>query len=194
VKKICRYLLWTKYKGLIFDPKEDSFDCWGDASHASEWSSSSAMNDPNTARSRMGYTICYAGYPMIWASKMQIEIALSSTEAEYIALSQSMREVLPIMWLLEETQKKQIKVNAKPCKVHCKVFEDNEGAIEMAKAPKMRPRTKHLNIKYHHFREEVEKGTVSIYHVATGEQMTDMLTKPLDETLFERHRKKMMGW
>ena len=79
-------------------------------------------------------------------------------------------------------------------RVHCKVFEDNEGAIEIAKVPKMRPRTKHLNIKYHHFREEVKKGTVSIYHVATGEQMADMLTKPLDETLFEKHRKKMMGW
>jgi hypothetical protein len=51
-----------------------------------------------------------------------------------------------------------------------------------------------LNIKYHHFREEVKKGTVSIYHVATGEQMADMFTKPLDEALFERHRKKMMGW
>ena len=131
---------------------------------------------------------------MIWASKMQTEIALSSTEAENIALSQSMREVLPIMWLLEEAQEKGIKVNAKPCKVHCKVFEDSEGAIEMAKVPKMRPRTKHLNIKYHHFREEVKKGTVSIYHVTTGEQMADMLTKPLDETLFDRHRKKMMGW
>jgi hypothetical protein len=70
----------------------------------------------------------------------------------------------------------------------------NEGAIEIAKVPKMRPRTKHLNIKYHHFREEVKKGTVSIYHVTTGEQMADMLTKPLDESLFERHRKKMMGW
>jgi len=126
VKRICRYLLGTKDKGLIFDSKEDSFDCWVDASYTSEWSSSSAMNDPNTARSRMGYTICYAGCPMIWASKMQTEIALSSTEAEYIALSQSMREVLPIMWLLEEAQKKGIKVNAKPCKVHCKVFEDNE--------------------------------------------------------------------
>jgi hypothetical protein len=50
------------------------------------------------------------------------------------------------MWLLEEVQKRGIKVNAKPCKVHCKVFEDNEGAIEIAKVSKMRPRTKHLNI------------------------------------------------
>ncbi len=52
-----------------------------------------------------------------------------------------MREVLPIMWLLEEVQERGIKINAKPCKFHCKVFEDNEGAIEIAKVPKMRPRT-----------------------------------------------------
>jgi hypothetical protein len=194
VKRICRYLLGTKDKGLILDPKDESFDCWVDASHASEWSSETAIDDPNTARSRMGYTICYAGCPMLWASKMQTEIALSSTEAEYIALSQSMREVLPIMWLLEEVQDRGIEVNGKVCQVHCNVFEDNEGAIEIAKVPKMRPRTKHLNIKYHHFREEVKKGTVSVHYVNTGEQMADMLTKPLEQTLFERHRGKMMGW
>ena len=61
VKRICRCLLGTKDKGLTLDPKVDSFDCWVDASHASEWSSSTAINDPNTARSMMGYTICYAG-------------------------------------------------------------------------------------------------------------------------------------
>jgi hypothetical protein len=105
-----------------------------------------------------------------------------------------MREVLPLMALMREVQERGVQANARPCRVHCKVFEDNEGAIEIAKVPKMRPRTKHLNIKYHHFREEVKKGTVSIYHVATGEQMADMLTKPLDETLFLKHRKKMMGW
>ncbi len=90
-------------------------------------------------------------------SKMQTEIALSTTEAEYIALSQSMREVLPIMWLLEEAGQQGIKIlNARP-KINCKVFEDNAGAIEIANIPKMRPRIKHLNIKYHHFREEIKK-------------------------------------
>ncbi len=131
---------------------------------------------------------------MLWASKMQMEIALSSTETEYIALSQSMREVLPLMAQIEDVQEKGIQMSAKPCKIHCRIFKDNEGAIEIAKVPKMRPRTKHLNIKYHHSREEVKKGTVSIYHVATGEQMADMLTKPLDETLLAKHRRKMMGW
>ena len=91
-----------------------------------------------------------------------------------------MRDVVPLMALIEEVQERGIQTSAKPCKIHCKVFEDNEGAIEIAKVPKMRPRMQHLNIKYHHIREEVKIETVSIYHVATGEQMADMLMKPLD--------------
>ncbi len=105
-------------KVLIVNPKEDSFDFWVDASHASEWSSKTAIDDPNTARSRMGYVIFYAGCPMLRASTMHTEIALSSTEAEYFALSQSMREVLPFMWLLEEAQQRGMKINATQCKVH----------------------------------------------------------------------------
>ncbi len=70
---------------------------------------------------------------MHWTSKMQNEIALSTIEAEYIALSQSIREVLPIIWLLEEAKNHGLPVlNAKP-KVHCMVFEDNAGAIEIHK-------------------------------------------------------------
>jgi hypothetical protein len=115
----------------------------------------------------MGYIITYDGCPMHWTSKMQTEIALSTTEAEYIALSLSMREVIPIMWLLEEAKHHGVPVlNARP-KVHCKVFEDNAGAIEIANVPKMRPRIKHLKIKYHHFREEVKKGNVSIYYTGS---------------------------
>jgi hypothetical protein len=142
----------------------------------------------------MGYVLRYAGCPMHWASKMQTEIALSTTEAEYIALSQSMREVLPIMWLMQEAHDNGIPVLTTPPKIHCKVFEDNAGAIEIAKVPKMRPRTKHLNIKYHHFREEVKKGTVSIYHVGTTDQIADIFTKPLDERLFIKLRERIMGW
>jgi hypothetical protein len=98
---------------------------------------------------------------------MQTEIALSTTEAEYIALSQSMREVLPIMWLLQEAHDHGKPVLANSPKIHCKVLEDIAGATGIAKVQNLRPRTKHQNIKYHHFREEVEKGTVSIYHVGT---------------------------
>jgi len=58
----------------------------------------------------------------------------------------------------------------------------------------MRPRTKHLNIKYHHFREEVKKGTISIYHTRTEAQIADIFNKPLPEQPFMKLREKMMGW
>jgi hypothetical protein len=84
-------------------------------------------------------------------------------------------------------------LNATP-KIHCKVFEDNASAIEIANVPKMRPRTKHPNTKYHHFREEVKKGTISIYNARTEEQIADIFTKPLPEQPFMKFREKMMGW
>jgi hypothetical protein len=137
-------------------------ECWVDAAHASEWNNKTASDDPNTARSRKGCIITYAGCPMHLASKMQSKIALSMKEAEYIALSQSMREVLPIIWLLEEAKQLGIPVLNAKTKVHCKVFEDNVGTIEIANVPKMRPRTKCINTKYHHFREEVKELSASI--------------------------------
>jgi hypothetical protein len=139
VKRIGRYLLGTKDKGLIMKPNQEGMECWVDAAHAFEWNNKTASSDPSRARSSMGYMITYAGCPMHWSSKMQTEIALSTTEAEYIALSQAMREVLPITWLMEEAKQQGIPVlNATP-KVHCKVFEDNTGAIEIANVPKIRP-------------------------------------------------------
>jgi hypothetical protein len=89
--------LGTKDKGLIVKPNQEGMECWVDAAHASEWNNT-ASSDPNTARSKMQHVITYAGCPMHWTSKMQTEIALSTTEAEYIVLSQAMREVLPIIY------------------------------------------------------------------------------------------------
>ena len=60
------------------------------------------MNDAENVMSRTGYVVMYTGCPLLWCSKMQTEVALSTTEAEYIALSQSLREVIPIMQLLKE--------------------------------------------------------------------------------------------
>jgi hypothetical protein len=60
--------------------------------------------------------------------------------------------------------------------VHCTAFEDNNGALEMANTPKMRPRTKHMNIKYHHFREAVRLKKVSIWAVGTLDQIADIFT------------------
>ena len=131
---------------------------------------------------------------MIWSSKLQTEIALSTTAAEYVALSMAMREVLPLIELLQELRKFGLIKSINAPKVYCKVFEDNSGAIEIAKAPKMRPRTKYLNTKYHHFRDQVENGTIQLKYIGTDEQQADILTKAVDTRTFEKHRKAIMGW
>jgi hypothetical protein len=79
-------------------------------------------------------------------------------------------------------------------KIHCKVFEEYTGALEMARTPKMRPRTKHMNLKYHQFREAVRKGQVTIHAINTLDQLADIFTKPLALDLFTKLRFGIMGW
>jgi hypothetical protein len=194
VKYIGRYLATTKDKGIHVKPNDKGFECYVDASHAGDWKQSAAIDDPATARSRTGYVILFAGYPILWASKLQTEIALSVTEAEYIALSSAAREILPLISLAKEAAKMKTIDNIEAPKIKCKIFEDNMGAVEMANVPKMRPRTKHLNIKYHFFRQFVQQGIFIVEYVAGELQIADLLTKALEVIAFQRHCKKIMGW
>ena len=143
--------------------------------------------------SRTGYVICYANCPVIWSSKLQTEIALSTTEAEYIALSQSLRDVIPLIALLEELQQ-SITFDPSTPVIHCKVHEDNQGCIDLVETPRMRPRTKHIALKYHHFRRHVSNGTISIAYLESSRQIADIFTKPLGDSQFMLLRGLMMGW
>jgi len=196
VKRIGRYLLAHPNEGIILRPNQSTFDCWVDASHAGEWrkGSKDSMHDATTAKSRTGYLLQYSGCPIVWASKLQTEIALSSTEAEYIALSTAMREVIPLLRLMNEAKTHGVPMDVCQSHIHCKVFEDNSGALEMAKAPKFRPRTKLINIKYHHFLEHVTSGLLRLHAITTDQQIADIFTKPLAEGPFYNHRKAIMGW
>ena len=78
------------------------FDCWVDADFAGNWHQADAHIDPMTSKSQSGWIVCFAGTPIAWASKMQTIMAMSTTEAEYIALSTSLREVIPMMRMLKE--------------------------------------------------------------------------------------------
>ena len=118
-------------------------------------------------KSQTGYVITYAGCPLIWASKLQTTIALSSTEAEYYALLAALCEVIPLMDLIKELQLHGHDVpNAKP-NIHCLVFKDSSGALEMAQVPKIHPRTRHVSLAAHHFRTHVEQGLISIHACKT---------------------------
>ena len=191
---LVRYLRKTRDIGLKFKPDSSyGFECYCDADFSGNWAKFLAHLDPSTAKSRSGWVIFYAKCPIIWASKLQSQVALSTTEAEYIAMSQSLRDVIPIMELLREMRELGHPVICTEPVVYCKVFEDNSGALELARLPKLRPRTKHINVCYHHFREHVRLGLIKIYHVATDDQTADVLTKPLAQNIFCKHRAAICG-
>ena len=149
--------------------------------------------DVNTAKSRSSYYIMYEGCLIYFTSKLQTEIALSTTEAEYICLSQAMRTTKILMRFFRELEKRIKGFRASKPNFRCTAFEDNNGALHLATAPKLRPRTKHINIKYHHFRSMIGKD-VTIEKIDTADQLADIGTKPLTKKTFELLRKRIIGW
>eukprot|EP00980_Cylindrotheca_fusiformis_P026634 scaffold16702_cov71-Cylindrotheca_fusiformis.AAC.1 len=111
--------------------------------------------DPSSAKSRTGYVIRIDDVPVAWASMSQGDTAMSTTEAEYIALSQAMRELIWIRRLVVEITEGLGVEYDKVSKVKSKVFEDNQGTIALAKKPNMTSRTRHIHTKYHHFKEHL---------------------------------------
>ena len=98
------------------------------------------------------------------------------------------------MPIMKEARAMGVLVKTIHPKIHCILFKDNTGAVEMVQVPKMRLRTKHINVKYHHFRGSVAQKEVSIHQVDTEDQVADMLTKPLGTFLFEKHWQQLMKW
>jgi len=188
------YLKKTRHIGLLFKPDPTKgFEDYCDADFIGQYHEELSAVDPSTSKSRSGWIIFYAGCPIIWASRLQTQVALSTTEAEYISLSQSLRDVIPVMALVSEMKSKGFPVLCTEPYVYCKLFEDNSGALEIARLPKMRPRTRHLCVTLHHFREHVRLGLVKLFPISTELQTADVLTKPTPQNIFVPHRIKMCG-
>jgi hypothetical protein len=130
----------------------------------------------------------FAGMPIVWKSQLYQEIALSSTEAEITGLSYALREAIPIIELLKEIRSHG-HIRDTPSSHMTMVFEDNNGAIEIAKFPKYQPRTKHLNIRLFHFRGYVDRSEITIHKNKSEDQPADVLTKPLSDNPFIKHWK-----
>ena len=195
VELLVNYLEGAKDKGAMIKLEGDPIlEVYADADFSGNRNRNTAEYDSSTAKSRTGFIIYFAKCPIVWTSKLQTQIALSTTEAEYMALSSALREAIPLLELVREMREKKIMSIPDHIDVHCKCFEDNSGALELAKSPRMRPRTKHINIIYHHFRDAVKAGFVKIFSIDTNDQIPDILTKPLSQNLFVKHRFSMMKW
>jgi hypothetical protein len=124
VKRILRYLKGTKDKGLYFNPDAtDQVDCYMDAVFAGLFSVEDGQA-PVSVKSRTGYVIMYSGVPVLWVSNMQAQIALSTMEAEYIALSQSMRDLIPVWEILKDINRFMLMEEGytPKCTTHSKAF------------------------------------------------------------------------
>ena len=111
-----------------------------------------------------------------WSSKKQHVVALLSTEAEYITQTHTAKKVLWLCSFLWELRS----APDDPLILNC----DNQGAIALAKDNKFHAHTKHIDVRYHFIREAVEDGKVAVQYIPTGDNVSDIFTKPLTKAKF----------
>ena len=180
--------------GMIVKPTGDlAIDCYVDADFAGLHGRDPDYS-PSSAKSRTGYIITMGGCPILWKSHLQTEISLSTLEAEYSALSSSMRTLLPFRTMLLEVVSGLSLPDEVKATIRCRVFEDNNGALLLATNQRITNRTKNFQVKWHFFCCYVRNGTVTVVKVNTEEQWADYLTKGLSRETFERVRKLVQGW
>jgi hypothetical protein len=183
---------------MIYTPDSNQgIEVWVDADFAGGWDPSKA-GDADNVYSSTGFIIYYAGCLIYWQSKLQTEIALSTAEVEYIAMSQALRETIPLATLMQEMNEKFPLYLSSP-KFIIKVQENNQSCIAMAKNPKFTPQTKHIAIKYHHFWNHVitqanQDGFILPEYCSTHDQAVDIFTKPVWDDIFFKLCKHMLGW
>ena len=125
VKRIGIYLLNTRDKGMIYIPDiTRGLQCYVDADFSGGWKDGN-HDSQESVFLRTGFVIMYAGFPITWGRNLQTEIALSTTESEYIDLSSAMREVIPFLGLMKETAGLFGLLTRDPV-FRCTVWEDNE--------------------------------------------------------------------
>jgi hypothetical protein len=224
-KRVLRYLAGTRQLGLRFEADA------GTAAHTrhSGTKRQSAQGDliafadsdwagcVDDRKSTAGFVLLYAGCPLSWASKKQATVALSSAEAEYMAIGLALRELKWVHQLLTEIglrapssdQDEQtsepvsgehgtssadsasaVSVSAPPSLI----YSDNQAALSMcASVGSLHQRTKHIDVRHHFIAEAVKSGEVQLAWVSSREQLADIFTKALGPQLFAPLRDRLMA-
>ncbi|KAJ8575401.1 hypothetical protein ON010_g3812 [Phytophthora cinnamomi] len=160
--RVLRYLKSTRDVGIVYNGNEEKIvvEAYTDA----DWGSN--LDD---RRSVSGTMVMISGAPMVFKSKYQRTVALSSAEAEYMALGLCTQDVLWARAMLKDLGHEQVGAT--------QVWEDNQGAIALASNAGYNARTNHVDIKHHFVRENVARGVIAVDYVPTKDQLADMLTK-----------------
>ena len=173
VKRIFRYLKGTSDFGLVYGSLSDNeLVCYCDA----DWG-----GDKADRKSTTGCIFLMNGGAISWYTTKQATVALSTTEAEYMAMTEALKEVLWFRTFLSGIGLR--------CKGPSIIRDDSTGAISLTKTGKHHSRTKHIDIKYHFIRDHIDDKSVDVVYCQTQDQLADMLTKALPGPTFIRHRK-----
>ena len=176
IKRILRYLSGTRSHGIVYrsTPNQPDFYGYADAAY---------MNG-DELRSTTGYVFMAGDGAISWCSKRQISRALSSTAAEYVALSEASREACWLRNLYSE-------MGLLNERIPTMIRGDNEGSLAMARNPQYHKRSKHIDLRWHWIRELIEDGIVTVDSCRDPDQTADILTKALHRQKHQKHAKEM---
>ena len=172
VKRILRYLKGTANLGLRYEQTDNELLGYSDA----DWA-----GDLNDRKSTSGYTFILSGAAISWKSRKQSCVALSTAEAEYMALASAAQEAIWMSRLICEL------MYGNRCDMApVKIYEDNQSAICIAKNQQQHGRTKHIDIKYHFTREQIAMKNIEVAYCRSKDMVADVFTKPLSGPTFKR--------
>ena len=182
VKRIMRYLKGSMHLSLVFGPPATNSGSVDDLQNENlsllAFCDSDWAGNIDNRRSTSGGIFLINNGPVVWTTREQKTVAHSSTEAEYMALSDATKEIKWLRQLLQDLGWQQNSATL--------LKSDNQGAIHLSKNPEYHKRTKHIDYRYHYIQQEQENGSIKIEYVATDKQPADMLTKSLSGPALER--------
>ena len=176
VKRVFHYLQGASDRNVLFNGKSsvEGPIIYSDA----DWA-----GNPIDRKSISGYTAILSGAAISWSSKKQSTVALSSTEAEYIAAAHATQEATWIQTFLSKI--------GHPLGKPIPLYVDNQSAIKLIQNPVAHDRTKHIDIKYHFIRDAQAQGIIKVEYCPTEQQVADVLTKPLSREKHKRFTEQM---
>ncbi|XP_031261280.1 secreted RxLR effector protein 161-like [Pistacia vera] len=169
LKWTLRYINITMYIGLDYFKRTPSLDLVG-------YLDSDFARDHDSRKSTTAYYFTLGGNCISWKSQLQPLVALSTTEAEYVAVTDAFKEAIWLQGILKEINLMNGPVT---------IYSDSQSAIHLSKNPVYHERTKHVDVKYHFVRDQISKGTVSLLKIPTEENPSDMGTKVVTATKFK---------
>lgn len=178
-KHVLRYLNGTKKLTLSYGNVKNKESCILLGYSDANWG-----GDRATAKSTTGYAFILNGGAVSWKSKLQSVVALSTAEAEYMTLCETVKEAVYLQQMLEE-----IGLDIGPVTI----FEDNQPCIHIATNPVTSSRSKHIAIHYHYVREAIANNKVKIQYKPTQDMVADCLTKNLSKVQVEKFRYILLG-